>query len=98
MNYKILKPPIIASFELPTREELLSAEINGFCKLMFEDKKSKEIERMWIKITKINWKGKWKGTLSNTPLGINMKYGEKIEFWPLDTIDYLPPIKTSQKG
>lgn len=90
MKYIIKRPPLLLTFEMPSREELLSLRKGDNAKLIFSDKNGENVERMWVKLTKIDKEGgEWKGELDNEPLGLKIKYRQKIIFHPFDIIDVL---------
>jgi len=78
----IERPPLIDTFELPSREELLDVNVGDWVKLLFSDD---GVERMWVKVTNLGER-QWVGTLDNIPLFVDYKLGDVIKFHPLDVI------------
>jgi len=89
MNFKIRRPPLLKSFELPSYKELLKVKVGMDVKLAFTDIRGENGERMWVKVKYIDRdKGEfWQGTLDNVPFSLKMKLGQIIPFHPLDIID-----------
>ena len=97
-KYLIRRPPLLTSFELPEREELLRLKIGDWIKLFFVEPNGQGGERMWVIITKMDKNGEaWEGKLNNDPVTLRMKYGEKISFHPLDIIDWTKEKIKSEK-
>ena len=84
-TYTIDRPPLLSTFSLPTREELLDVE-NGDCvKLTFA---GEIYERMWVTVTERSSGDIWEGSLQNDPLhSTGLTPGDSIQFHPLDVID-----------
>ena len=90
-KYSIRRPPILESFELPSREELLNIKPGDFVQLIFYDGDGENNygERMWVKVTKIE--GTYGvGKLENVPFVIeSLKFGDQVKFHLGDVIDIL---------
>ena len=69
------------TFELPSKKRINSINVGDFVKLIFDDK-----ERMWVKIT-LRIKDKWKGTLANNAVTMDLVYGDIINFHTKNIID-----------
>ena len=71
------------TFYVPPEDERRNLKVGDFAKLGFEDR-----ERMWVLVT-----GKegdlYFGLLSNTPMSVDMKYGDKVEFEQHHIMDIL---------
>lgn len=64
------------TFEIPTVEQLQGLKVGDDVKLCFNN-----LERMWVKITKIDSLENMEGTLNNDPAMIRgLKYGDPIKF------------------
>ena len=87
MTVTIERPPIVETFDLPTRGELLAVKPGDYVKLIFDLPNG--VERMWVKVTNTNidYTNQWEGTLANSPFGGGMEFGDTILFHPLDAID-----------
>lgn len=85
-SFCICRPPILKSFELPSREELFNIKPNDYVKLIFGLDENNGKERMWVKITSI--KGTYGyGKLTNEPVFITtLSYGDRIKFHLGDVI------------
>lgn len=67
------------TFQLPHKEELDAIDVGDIVKLMFIG--SDLTERMWVKVTKVQGKGRFEGTLDNAPLSdMGIKPGALIKF------------------
>jgi len=86
-SIKINRPPLVETYDLPTREALLAVKVGDHVKLVFED--ASGAERMWVIVKQLFSGTVWNGVLDNDPLAIKMKVGEKVSFHPLDVIDIL---------
>jgi len=82
MKVKITRPPVCDTFDLPKRNELLALKNGDFVKLIFGK------ERMWVELIDCSSSDNWTGTLSNNSVLSDIKYGELIEFHPLDVIGW----------
>lgn len=91
MGYRIERPPVLKTFDLPTHSKLLKLKVKDDVKLIFIDESSAVSERMWVTITKIDKKNgeKWEGLLNNEPISLKMKFKQNIKFHPLDIIDII---------
>jgi len=99
LPYKILRPPILKSFELPTRDEILGVKLGWCVKLIFQGIGG-STERMWVQVSKKddNDGREWIGTLDNQPLGIDgLVYRDKVVFHPGDVIDIYHIRKAKRK-
>jgi hypothetical protein len=89
MNYKILRPPLTPTYELPTRKELFRLKDGDLAKLTFQVG-DEGAERMWVILTDCSDIDTWKGQLDNDPIGKvtqkHLKPGMIVEFHPLDII------------
>jgi len=85
-SFCICRPPILKTFELPSRENLLNIKIGNYVKLIFGLNEKSEKERMWVEVTDI--KGTYGyGKLANTPIFITtLSYGDRIKFHLGDVI------------
>lgn len=88
-GYYICRPPILETFELPTREELLNIEPGDLVKLIFGSDEVVETERMWVKVIKIVETYGY-GELDNKPVLIpNLSLGDIVTFHLGDVIDII---------
>lgn len=89
MNYRIIRPPLSAKFEVPSREDLLKLKIGDLVKIMFQVD-DEPTERMWVIITEQQDIAEWTGTLDNEPVGEKtkkvLKPGMVIKFHPYDVV------------
>lgn len=88
-EYKILRPPLVASFKLPTQQDLLKLNVGDSAKLIFQVGKDTP-ERMWITLTECSNDEEWKGTIDNdaTQKATTkvLPVDKEISFHPLDII------------
>jgi hypothetical protein len=82
--YKIIAPPRLPTFGLPTVEDLNDLQIGDWVKLIFEPG-----ERMWVRLTDMNLGHRWIGKLDNYPDRAPLKHGDEIVFNPRDIIDVM---------
>jgi len=88
-GYYICRPPILETFELPTREELLDIEPGDLVKLIFGSNEVVETERMWVKVIKIVETYGY-GELDNEPILItSLSLGDMVKFHLGDVIDII---------
>jgi len=85
---EITRPPLVDTFELPAREELLALQDGDYVKLIFNDQ-----ERMWVEIIDCSDSKKWVGALNNNPVLVDAALGDFIEFNPLDVIGIMKNSK-----
>lgn len=89
MTYSIERPPLAATFELPTREELLSIKRGDLVKIMFRVE-NENIERMWVKVTSQQDIAEWTGLIDNDAVSEKTRTilpaGTEISFHPLDIV------------
>ena len=90
--YKVLRPPLVASFELPTQEDLLKLKVGDSAKLIFRVETDKP-ERMWVVITDCTSPDEWKAKIDNDamqPATAKVLPADKqISFHPLDIVQTL---------
>jgi len=92
-GYYICRPPILETFELPTREELLNIEPGDLVKLIFGSDEVVERERMWVKVIKIVETYGY-GELDNKPVLIpNLSLGDIVTFHLGDVIDIMKDFR-----
>jgi hypothetical protein len=86
-NCTIVRPPLSATYELPSRDRLLEVQPGDLIKLCFRvGERSGEV--MWVKVIECCYPREWRGTLQNEPHNIKeMRYEDDITFHPLDVID-----------
>lgn len=90
MTYTINRPPVVATFELPTRDQLLTLTPGDFVKVIFADDEGIPAERMWVKLTDTSDSWEWVGSLDNDPSTLTgITYGDLVRFHPLDVINWL---------
>lgn len=91
-KYKILRPPLTASFELPTQQDLLKLKVGDSAKLIFQVEKD-DPERMWVKLTDCSSIDEWKGIVDNDATQKTtqevLPADKEISFHPLDIIQTL---------
>ena len=92
IKHKILRPPLIASFELPSQQDLLKLKVGDSAKLIFQVEND-EPERMWVKLTDCSNTDEWKGTIDNDATQKAtleaLPSDKEISFHPLDIIQTL---------
>jgi hypothetical protein len=90
MEFSIDRPPIAKTFELPTRDELLSLKPGDFAKLIFRVG-SDSPERMWVQITEQQDSLEWSGVIDNDAKQEKTRKvlptGKSVKFYPIDIID-----------
>lgn len=88
-KYTILRPPLIASFELPTHQDLLELTAGDSAKLIFQVGNDKP-ERMWVKLTDCSDPNKWSGLVDTDAVQDETKKtlpaDIEVSFHPLDII------------
>jgi hypothetical protein len=85
-EYTIAFPPVLDSFDLPSREQLLSLRNGDLVKLVFHADGCIS-ERIWVQICDKLSGWEWVGVIDNYPLSIPVTYGEFVRFHPLCVID-----------
>lgn len=89
MQYSILRPPLIASFELPTQQVLLSLKSGDHVKLIFKVGEESP-ERMWVKLTDCSNPDEWKGLIDSeaqqSATASELPVDKEVAFHPLDII------------
>jgi len=88
-NYRIVRPPLNKSFELPSYKSLFEIKTGSIVKVMIQVEDD-PVERMWVIVTDCSDDMNWSGTLDNDAVGektkIALPSGSKIDFHPLDII------------
>ena len=90
-KYFIRRPPILQTFDLPTRKELLKVKPGYWVKLILTDEKGDSGERMWVRVTKVDGTYGY-GYLDNEPLDpitLGVKRGDEVKFHLGDVISLL---------
>ncbi len=91
-RYKILRPPLVASFELPSQQDLLKLKVGDSAKLIFQVEKD-DPERMWVKLTDCSNIDEWKGIIDNDATQKATREAlpadKELNFHPLDIIQTL---------
>ena len=86
-TYEVRRPPLVDTFDLPTRDELLAVEVGDAVKLILVGSDGAG-ERCWVEVTERDDSQEWVGRLVNQPVWIEARYGDPITFHPLDSIDW----------
>lgn len=88
-SYKILRPPLAKTYELPSRKELLKLKPEDIVKLTFKVG-SENPERMWVILKDCSGTDEWTGVVNNDAEGAKtakvLKAGKLVKFHPLDII------------
>ena len=91
-NYIVLRPPIVESFDLPTRHDLLQLKVGDSAKLIFQVNDDSP-ERMWVKLTECSDPVEWRGVIDNDATqqatAIAIPANREVVFHPLDIIQTL---------
>ena len=66
-----------STFSIPPLEERATLAPGDYAKLVFDD-----AERMWVKVTRVNDDGSYRGVLDNDPVIVELKPGAKVTFSP----------------
>jgi hypothetical protein len=101
MTYSIERPPVLDTFELPSREKLLKLTPLDMVKLTFSPEDETGVERMWVMITKQNNGWEWEGIVDNDALGSLKNIipaGTLVKFHPLDIIQISENHKDKRKN
>ena len=73
------------TFNVPTEHERQSVPLGHYVKIGVDDR-----ERMWFKVVEKTDTG-YVGTLSNDPVVVRMKFGDRIEFTERHIMDICSP-------
>lgn len=65
------------TFEIPPEEERRTLKINDLAKVCFANQ-----ERMWVQVTQVRPGPMYVGKLNNSPIVVDMKIGQRVEFEP----------------
>ena len=96
-GYYICRPPILKTFELPTREELLNIEPGDLVKLIFASDEVIEKEEMWVKVIKIVETYGY-GELNSKPVYItNLSLDDLITFHLGDVVRIMKDFRKERK-
>ena len=63
------------TFQAPSFQETDNLKVGDNVKLCFNNR-----ERMWVEITELMDYQRFKGVLRNTPIFVDLMYGEEVEF------------------
>lgn len=89
MEYKVLRPPLAETFELPNREELLRLKAGDSVKLRFQVGNDTP-ERMWVVLKDCSSTNEWTGLIDNDATQHetvkSLPAGILVRFHPLDII------------
>jgi len=92
-GYYICRPPILKTFELPTREELLDIKPGDFVNLIFASDEVVKKERLWVEVIKIVETYGY-GKLSDNPVYItNLSPNDLITFHLSDVIKIMKDFR-----
>jgi len=81
----VIRPPLVETFDLPTREEILAVRCGDLVKLIFDGECG---ERMWVRVIEQRSPWEWYGMLANEPVVVEeIRYGARVLFHPLDIIE-----------
>ena len=86
-EYTIRRPPLAATFDLPSPDRLLKVQPGDQVKLSFSVTE-RTSEGMWVEVIECCHPRIWRGTLQNEPHHIeDLSVEDDITFHPLDVID-----------
>lgn len=87
--YRVLRPPLSDTYELPSREELLKLKTDDYAKVTFQVGDDKA-ERMWVILKDCSDAEVWTGEIDNEAVQANtakvLPVGTLVHFHPLDII------------
>lgn len=88
-DYKIIRPPLAKSFELPKHKKLLKLKPNNLVKLIFQVGNDSP-ERMWVILVECSDMDEWTGIIDNdagqSKTAQILPSGKLVKFHPLDII------------
>jgi len=91
-DYIILRPPLVATFELPTQNDLLKLKVGDSAKLIFQVGDDSP-ERMWVRLTDCSKQDAWKGIIDTDATQEAtlraLPASREVIFHPLDIIQTL---------
>lgn len=94
----IRRPPLLDTFDLPTRERLLAIEPGHFVQLIFETLEDEMPERMWVEIINRDGGNYWIGRLDSRPFALSgYHFNDLVTFHPLDIIAIFDPNNADGK-
>ncbi len=89
MKYEVLRPPLIDTYELPSRGDLLKLKTGDLAKVVFQVGNDNP-ERMWVILEDCSKPDEWTGLLDNdatqSQTAKALPAGTLVKFHPLDII------------
>ena len=70
----------LTNFDLPLRADRMTLVPGDYAKVVFTQDGEPYSECVWIKVEELLANGKYRGTLANDPLVLNMRYGDTVVF------------------
>ena len=70
----------LTNFDLPLRADRMALMPGDYAKLVFKQDGEPHSEWLWVKVEELLANGKYRGTLANDPVVVNMQYGDTIIF------------------
>ena len=70
----------LTNFDLPLKADRMSLVPGDYAKVVFKQDDEPHREWMWVKVGELFANGKYRGTLANDPLVLNMRYGDTVVF------------------
>lgn len=89
MDYKVLRPPLSSTYELPSRDTLLKMKSGDLVKVTLQVADDRP-ERMWVTLDDCSDQSEWTGRIDTSAAqnqtAASLPVGKLIRFHPLDII------------
>ena len=70
----------LTNFDLPLKAARMALVPGDYAKLAFKQDGEPHSEWLWVKVEELLDNGKYRGTLANDPVVVNMQYSDTIIF------------------
>jgi hypothetical protein len=70
----------LSNFDLPLNADRMALVPGDYAKVVFKRDSEPRSECIWVKVEELLDTGKYRGTLANDPIVMNMRYGDTVVF------------------
>ncbi len=70
----------LKSFDLPLKVDRMALVPGDYAKVVFKQNGESHSECVWVEVEELLATGKYRGTLANDPIVVNMRCGDTIVF------------------
>lgn len=70
----------LTNFDIPLKADRMALVPGDYAKIVFKQDGEPHSESVWVKVEELLANGKYRGTLTNDPIVLNMRYGDTVVF------------------